>query len=510
MHDRRRIGVAVGVALVVLATPVQAQTTGGSGRGPITLEEAIGLALARNLEIEDSRYALEEADLQVREAWGNVFPSMDLSTTYTRNLSVPTMFMPGMFLDPTADPDDMIALQVGADNTWGLQLVGEQPLFNAAAFLGVGAAGRYRSLREEMHRGTAQQVVTRVRLAYYDVLLAQEALRLNENSVRRVRQVLEETEALHRAGLASEYDVLRLRVELTNLEPGLRRSRNAVAATRRALAVELGLDIAETLEVAGSLVGVDVAGPAGGTGEEDGHGAYTPRQVAAGPVDAVAAGLDPLGHGPETLTVDEVVDLAMRNRSDLRQLELTEELRRTELRLERTEYLPKVFLFGTYSINAQQSGSPRFFGETSMQRAYGRQIGIRVSVPVFSGFQRPARIGQRRAVVDQVRTQRELLAAYTEHQVRTLHAQVQETAERATAQRLAVEQARRGYAIATAEHRAGTASRLAVTDAEIALRQSEFNYAEAMHEYLAARARLDEIVGTVPGVDAGASIVIER
>lgn len=507
MHHRGRtgIGVAVVAALVVLAAPVEAQTVGRAGRGPITLEEAIELALARNLEIEDSRFALEEADLQVREAWGNVFPSMDLSTTYTRNLSVPTMFMPGAFLDPTADPDEMVALQVGADNTWGLQLQGEQPLFNAAAFLGVGAAGRYRSLREEMHRGTAQQVVTRVRLAYYDVLLAQEALRLNENSVRRVRQVLEETEALHRSGLASEYDVLRLRVELTNLEPGLRRSHNAVAATRRALGVELGLDIAETLEVAGSLVGIDVADSDGGIGE-----AYAPRQVGARPVDAAAAGLDPLGAGLASMTVDEVVDLAMRNRSELRQLELTEELRRTELRLERTEYLPKVFLFGTYSINAQQSGSPRFFGETSMQRAYGRQLGIRVSVPVFSGFQRPARIGQRRAAVDQVRTQREQLAAYTEHQVRTLHAQVQEAAERAAAQRIAVEQAQRGYAIATAEHRAGTASRLAVTDAEIALRQSEFNYAEAMYEYLAARARLDEIVGTVPGVDSGLSIAIER
>ena len=37
-----------------------------------------------------------------------------------------------------------------------------------------------------------------------------------------------------------------------------------------------------------------------------------------------------------------------------------------------------------------------------------------------------------------------------------------------------------------------------VTDAEVALRQSEFNYAEAVYDYLVARARLDQVLGMVP------------
>ena len=35
----------------------------------------------------------------------------------------------------------------------------------------------------------------------------------------------------------------------------------------------------------------------------------------------------------------------------------------------------------------------------------------------------------------------------------------------------------------------------------MALRQSEFNYAQAVYDYLAARARLDEAAGQVPIVD---------
>jgi outer membrane protein len=66
-----------------------------------------------------------------------------------------------------------------------------------------------------------------------------------------------------------------------------------------------------------------------------------------------------------------------------------------------------------------------------------------------------------------------------------------------------VTQAGRGWDIAQAEYRAGMVSRLQVTDAELALRQSEFNYAQAVYDYLTAQARLDLAIGRVPMVDDG-------
>jgi outer membrane protein TolC len=41
-------------------------------------------------------------------------------------------------------------------------------------------------------------------------------------------------------------------------------------------------------------------------------------------------------------------------------------------------------------------------------------------------------------------------------------------------------------------------SQLQITDAELALRQSEFNYAQAVYDYLTARSNLDAARGTVP------------
>jgi outer membrane protein TolC len=183
------------------------------------------------------------------------------------------------------------------------------------------------------------------------------------------------------------------------------------------------------------------------------------------------------------------------------------------MRAEQSEYLPRVTLFGTYSINAQQSGGPVFFGDSDLDRAYGRQVGVQVTMPLFGGFQRPARVAQRRYAVEQVRAQRELVADQIENQVRTIVDQVTEAHARAVAQRFGVRQAQRGFEIATIQFREGLSSALELTDAEVALRQSEFNYAEAVYDYLVARARLEEATGNVnvgTHADGDASPEVER
>jgi len=507
-----RYGRAVVAVLAALAQsgPVAAQQ---AAAGRVDLEQAIRLALSNNRDIRDAGLGVEAAERQVREAWSSVLPTLDLTAGYTRSLSVPANFLPRIFFDPEADPDDLVAVKFGADNSWNFQLRAEQPLFQGSAFVGVGAASRYNALQQEVLRGRTQDVATRVKVAYYDALLAQEAVRLSDNTVRRIRATLDQTRKMNEAGLASNYDVLRLEVELANVEPNLRRARNASAATRRVLAVELGLAELDSLELVGSLTDLaengDVASGHAGPNEGSTMSAAGSAADAAAPaVDAsgvyvvgVAADLLFAAVDPARLSTQQAVDQALERRSDLLQLGLAERLRTAELRAEQADYLPRVTLFGTYSIVAQQNGDPVFFGASDAQRAYGRQVGIEVSLPLFAGMRRPARTAQREIAIQQVRTQTALLADRIENEVRTRLDEVTEAGSRAAAQRLAVSQAQRGYEIASTQYREGLSSQIEVTDAEVALRQSEFNHAEAVYDYLVARARLDAALGTVPLVD---------
>jgi outer membrane protein len=490
---RRGVGALVAALLILVASAgaARAQTE------PMTLslEEAVGMALAQSRDIRDARLALEQADERVREAWGSVYPRVDFSGSYTRNIAPAVSFLPAAIFDPTAPEGQFIKVQFGADNAWNSALVLDQPLFQAQAFIGVGAAGRYKALQEEVLRGRTQGVVTRVRLAYYDLLLAQEERRLIQNSVGRVRRSLEETEAMNRAGVASDYDVLRLQVELANLVPNLRRTDNALRQARRQLALELNLEDMESLEVMGSLASMDL---------EDLQANDAPNRE----ILALGAG----GAQPDLLpgdllgrTQEETVTLALEARSDLRQLELTETLRTAELRVEQVEYLPKVSLFGSYQVNAQQNGAPAFFGDSST-RATSKWVGISVSVPVFTGFQRGARVDQGKAALNQARNQSALARLQAEGQVKSVLEQAEEALERARGQRMAVSQAGRGFEIASAQYREGLSSQLELTDAEVALRQSEYNYAQAVYDYLVFKARLDEAVGRVPMAEQRARV----
>jgi outer membrane protein TolC len=103
-------------------------------------------------------------------------------------------------------------------------------------------------------------------------------------------------------------------------------------------------------------------------------------------------------------------------------------------------------------------------------------------------------------VLNQARNQTYLARLQAESQVKTILEQAQEARQRARAQRLAVTQAQRGFEIARAQYREGLSSQLELTDAEVALRQSEFNYAQAVYDYLTFRAQLDQATGEVPMV----------
>ena len=453
-------------------------SAGGTPPLAMTLDEALRIGLDGNRDLVQAQLALEQARGQVAEAWSSVYPTVDLNTSYTRNLSPSVSFIPAIFFNPEAEEGELLKVQFGAENVWSGNIALEQPIFRASAFIGVGAAGRFEDLQLETVRGVEHEVVTRIRLLYYELLLAQEQARLIDRSVTRVVESLEETRSLNRAGLSSDYDVLRLEVELANLEPDLRRAENEYRRIQRDLVTQLGIEDVTSIEVVGSLAQLNIEERSANTPENE-------RLLAL------------MGVALEDAEVDRLLERAHGSNSQIQQAGLNTQLQNTQLQLERAEYLPEVSLFATYDVQAQQDGRPVFFGRSG-QRGYGRNVGLRVSLPIFTGFQRNARIDQMQASLRASQVQLDLAQDQLGDELLRVIEQAEESRLRSRSQRLAVDQARRGFEIASAQYREGLGSQLELTDAEVALRQSEFNYAEAVYDYLSARAQIDRIVGVVP------------
>jgi outer membrane protein TolC len=330
-----------------------------------------------------------------------------------------------------------------------------------------------------MVRGTAQQVVTAVRQAYFDALLALEELRLTEESIVRVRQNLDETRARYAAGLVSEYDVLRFDVEHATVSANLERAHNLVAARKRALLVEMGLDPDDNVELVGRLNEVN----------PDALELNSPENQEL----LLLAGIP----GVINAQIDDLIGTALLLRTDVRQLQATVSLEEARVKTVKGQFYPTLSLFSNYNVMAQQNGGPQFFGTTA-NRTTTAAAGLQISMPIFQGFGRFAQVHQAEAVVRQNETRLERVEQETLNQVRTLLDATRESRARAQSQRRAVAQAQRGYDIASAEYSEGIGSQLQVTDAEVALRQSEYNYALAIYDHLVARAQLELAIGMVP------------
>ncbi len=481
MNARTRISITL-LLLLPLASS-HAQSEPPSGMRTLTLEESITIALEDSRSVQDARYALAVADKQITEARGLAMPSLSASANFTRNLTPLESFLPANIFDPTASPDDFIAVRFGADNSWFSSLTVDQPLFDYTVFIGLRVANTFRQLSVEALRGTAQQTATATRRAFYGALLTRESLRLTENSVARLRETLDETTAMREAGLASDYDVLRLEVELANLEPRLRQAADAQEAARRNLALIMGVKVDEPFEPAGSLMEIDIETRKASTVESQS------LLSVVGEPDALAIGFE------------QIFEQSLRDRTDLRQTRINLELGRARVQVSISNYYPTLSGFYSYSITAQENGSLDFFGESSRNRTSLQQAGLRLQIPLFSGFQKSARVQQDRLAVDRISTQLAQLKEQTSSEVRTLLDALDETRLRTLAQARAVEQARTGFGIASARYREGVSSRLEVVDAENALRQAEFNYAQAVFDHLNTQADLDLAIGKVPLVD---------
>jgi outer membrane protein TolC len=175
-------------------------------------------------------------------------------------------------------------------------------------------------------------------------------------------------------------------------------------------------------------------------------------------------------------------------------------LAEAQLKATRATLYPKLLGFANYTVAGQSSQGLEFYGDAS-QRITNWQAGLRLEVPLLEGGARYARISQRSLQLQQSRTREHLEEQTLHNEIHTLLERLIEARDRVASQKRAVAQATRGFEIASTEFRMGINSQFNALDSEVALRETEFNYAEAVFEVLVAQARLDRAVGLVPMMD---------
>jgi outer membrane protein len=419
----------------------------------LTIKEAVQIALENNKELSAARLQVDRADAQVKEAWGYAMPTINLSGRYTNALKKPVFYLPPEFTGGQPG-DPPLAVPIGTDHTFDFTLTGQQPLFDATVFIGVGASRVYAEAAREQFRGAELQTISSVQRAYYRVLLTRAVRNLIQANLDNAEANLRNVRALARQGLVPEYDELRATVGADNLRPALIQAENNINITMNALRSSMGLGLESTFMIEDSL------------------------------------NLEWVSEELMATATDRVLETNL----SLRALRLQVEVAEAFMKAERSNYLPRLYGFGNYQYQAAQND----LKVSTNDFINSIQVGLQLTMNVFQGFQTDARVEQ--ASIDMRRTQEQV--ANLELNLRTLTESIvlrlREARRRIEAQEKTVEQAQRGYNIASTRFVNGLGTQLEVNDAQVALTQARVNRIQAYYDYVVARVDLNETLGILP------------
>ena len=417
----------------------------------LTLERAISIAIESNPNLEASRLEVDRSDARVREAWGTALPRIDLTANYTRALKKPVFFLPD-FTNPGSN--EIIPIEIGATHSVDMIFSAEQVLFDAAIFIGVGAAKTYSRAAREGFRASQLDVVTNTKNAFYGVLVAKEVVVLMQENIQYSEENLKNVRILFDQGLVSEYDRLRAEVTVENIRPELINAENAYLVAVNNLKNAIGIPYNTDIDVDGRLE------------------------------------YDPV---PDSL-ITEAQDAVLRSNASLSALKLQAEVNDAITSAQRSYYLPRLSAFGNYTYQGQKNA----FTLSTNDFITSAVIGLNLKLNIFEGFQTNSRVEQAELEYRQTREQITSLELALHTATETAILEMNKARQRIESQGRTVEQAEKGHKIATARYNSGQGTQLEVNDAQLALATAKVNRIEAIFEYRIAVNELERLLGRLP------------
>jgi len=218
---------------------------------PLSLEDAIKIALQNNPDIDMAIARIKQSDAMIDEATAAFWPVLSFYGEYMQGNA------PSAYLFKTIDqrmlPPDTNFNYPGWFQNYEIGLRGRINIFNGGRdLLGRRMAETGLKINELDRQSVENALVTSVIHAFYNVLAALDYIKTARKSIDSVKTQLRIMEVRYKAGGALKSDVLSLRVLLAQAEEELIRARNNHSLSIASLANLLGIDPDTPLAMAGS------------------------------------------------------------------------------------------------------------------------------------------------------------------------------------------------------------------------------------------------------------------
>ncbi|MBO9570876.1 MAG: TolC family protein [Chitinophagaceae bacterium] len=428
------------VLRLALLTVAVASSGAVSAQIALTAQEAVDYAMKNSVQVKNALLDLQIQKQTNREVTAAALPQINGNLNYTNYLDIPTSLLPGEFF---GQPGTYIPVQFGVKHNLNYGIDIQQLLFDGQVFVGLQARRTTIDYTQKGLEVTKEQIKANVAKIYYQILAGRKKLATIDANIARFQKLYDDTREIFNNGFTEKLDIDKTEVTLTNLRTEKLKGENQLTVALQGLKLLMGMPAKEELILKDSL--------------------------------------------PEEKIMEIIADEGYEytDRKEFQQIELLQKLNEYNIRRYKLTYIPTFSISGNFNRNAQRQ-SFTFFksGEQWFNATY---VGLKVSVPIFDGLARDARIKKAKYELQQTQNLRYNLQLQIDQEVQDAKVNLRTAIASMNYQKKNIELAEKVYNQTKLKFEQGLGSNLEITTAQSELETAQNNYYAALFDAIVAR-----------------------
>ncbi len=414
-----------------------------------SLEECVSFAKKNNVQVKNSLLAIDAQIQTNREIGAAAFPSINTNAGVNDFIKIPTSLLPAQIFGGAAGT--YIPVQFGTKYNANYGVNFQQVLFDGQVFIALKARATSLEWQKKNAALTEEAIKANIYKIYYQLSASKTQLNILDANIERLSKLAHDAEVMYKTGFAEKLDVDKVSVQLNNLQTEKLKANNSVAIGFMGLKMLMGMPVKDSLAL--------------------------------------------------TEVVDEKSlenDLLIENdfqysvRKDFQYLNETKKLSEFNVKRYQLSYLPIINLSGSSSKNAMRSKFDFFEGgswyNTSM-------VSVNISLPIFNGFARDARIKKTKIELKQIENQIDALKNNIDNEITQAKLNYMSSVATMQFQKKNMQLAEAVYQQTKKKFETGTGSNTEMTAAQSDLVTAQNNFMNALYSALIAKVDLLKATG---------------
>jgi outer membrane protein len=443
-----------------------------SGNNSITgksfsLDECLKIALQNNRMYKISNYNLQIAEAQYKQALSTFWPQLSAKTAWTQQDADPFMLFPQsqmaisplplfggeLELPPIDVPEQHIKL-MNRQNLYGAIEI-TYPIFTGGLLSSKRTQARYgRDIANYEAQHSDLQVMYDVKKYYYAVVLTEKLSQIGQAALERLEVTLKLTENLYQegSGRVKKTDYLKNKMVVENIRALTMLLNHNKSIARQALNFSMGLSDTAKVEITDTEI------------------PFTPF----------------------TENINQLMNVTYQFNPDWNKLGAAIEIYEAQVKEAKSEYFPKIALFG--NLSHLENGYD--YGIVSPEMKSTWTVGIGLEIPLFTGFRSINKVRENKTRLNKLKEQKLLFRSGLALQINQIFSQIQTAIDQEKAMKIAHDSAKENRTLTERAYQLELVNEAEMIQSQITESVMQAVYLKVLYDHLEAQCHLNYLIGT--------------